>query len=257
MDFLLRAIQVLPGADWLALAGFVIGWVGYVQFARRRGLVRRSVLGSTNRIREAWMLECTRREVRIVDSTVLQNLSSSPSFFASTTILVIGGLAAALGATEKATELVQELPFAARTSALVMDLKLLLLLGVYVHAFFRFTWAMRQYTFGALMIGAAPDRSVFAADEPARLAYAHRAARVMGLAAETFNDGLRAIYFSFAALLWFLSPLALVLGTASVIWVLFRREFHSEILAVLAEAPGALAPAPAPAPGPASGPTGA
>jgi uncharacterized membrane protein len=77
----------------------------------------------------------------------------------------------------------------------------------------------------------------------------------MGLAAETFNDGLRAIYFSFAALLWFLSPLALVLGTASVIWVLFRREFHSEILAVLAEEPGALAPAPAP--GPASGPTGA
>ncbi len=237
MDFLLRALQVLPRADWLALAAFVVGWVGYVQFARRRGLTRRSVLGSTNRIREVWMLESTRREVRIVDSQVLQNLSSAPSFFASTTIFVIGGLAAALGATDKTTEFMQELPFAARTSALVMDLKLLLLLGVYVHAFFRFTWSMRQYTFGALMIGAAPDRDVFAADEAARLAYAHRAARVMGLAAETFNDGLRAIYFGFAALLWFLSPLAMVAGTTGVIWVLYQREFHSELLAVLADEP--------------------
>ncbi len=232
MELLLRAFRVLPAADWAALATFVIGWVGYVQAARRLGLRRRSVLGSTNRIREAWMLESTRREVRIVDSTVLQNLSSAPSFFASTTIFVIGGLAAALGAGDKASELVQEIPFAARTSALVLDLKLLLL-GIYVHAFFRFTWALRQYTFGALMIGAAPDRDVFTADEAARRSYAHRAARVMGLAAETFNDGLRAVYLSFAAMLWFLSPLAMVVGTAGVIWVLYRREFHSDILAVL------------------------
>lgn len=238
MDFLLRALQVLPWADWLALAAFIVGWGGYVQFARRRGLTRRSVLGTTNRIREAWMLETTRREVRIIDSQVLQNLSSAPSFFASTSIFVIGGLAAALGATDKTTELMQEIPFAARTSALVMDLKLLLLLGVYVHAFFRFTWAMRQYTFGALMIGAAPEREVFIGNEPARHAYAQRAARVMGLAAETFNDGLRAIYFGFAALLWFLSPLAMVIGTIGVVWVLYRREFHSDILAALADEPG-------------------
>jgi len=235
MNLILRAIEVLPWTDWLALAAFFIGWIGYVQFAGRRGERRRSVLGTTNRIRQAWMLETTRREVRILDSQVLQNLSSAPSFFASTTIFVIGGLAAALGASEKTSELMQELPFAARTSALVLDLKLLLLLVVYVHAFFRFTWAMRQYTFGALMIGAMPDRDDFVGREAERQRYAKRAARVMGLAAETFNDGLRAIYFGFAALLWFLSPLAMLLGTSGVIWVLFRREFHSDILAVLAE----------------------
>jgi uncharacterized membrane protein len=235
MNLILRAIEVLPWTDWLALATFFVGWVGYVQFAHRRGELRRSVLGTTNRIRQAWMLETSRREVRILDSQVLQNLSSAPSFFASTTIFVIGGLAAALGASEKTSELMQELPFAARTSALVLDLKLLLLLAVYVHAFFRFTWAMRQYTFGALMIGAMPDRDEFVGREAERRAYADRAARVMGLAAETFNDGLRAIYFGFAALLWFLSPLAMLLGTSGVIWVLYRREFHSDILAVLAE----------------------
>jgi uncharacterized membrane protein len=235
MDLLLRALTVLPLADWLALAAFFIGWIGYVHFAKRRARRRVSVLGTTNRIRHEWMLQTTLRDVRILDGAVAQNMASSPSFFASTTIFLIGGLVAALGATDKAAELVHELPFAARTTTLVFDLKLLLLTGIFVHAFFRFTWSMRQYSFGALLIGSAPSAEVFRHDETARQNYARRAGSVMGLAAETFNDGLRAIYLSFAAMLWFISPLAMVLGTAGVIWVLFRREFYSDIVAVLNE----------------------
>jgi uncharacterized membrane protein len=235
MDLLLRALTVLPLADWLALAAFFIGWIGYVHFAKRRARRRVSVLGTTNRIRHEWMLQTTLRDVRILDGAVAQNMASSPSFFASTTIFLIGGLVAALGATDKAAELVHELPFAARTTTLVFDLKLLLLTGIFVHAFFRFTWSMRQYSFGALLIGSAPSAEVFRHDEAARQNYARRAGSVMGLAAETFNDGLRAIYLSFAAMLWFISPLAMVLGTAGVIWVLFRREFYSDIVAVLNE----------------------
>ena len=37
------------------------------------------------------MLQTTWRENRVVDGVVVQNLSTSPSFFASTTILIIGG----------------------------------------------------------------------------------------------------------------------------------------------------------------------
>lgn len=233
MDFLLRALSVLPLVDWLALLAMFAGWIGYVHFARLGAAGRQSVLGTTNRIRHEWMLQAALREVRVVDGVVLQNLSTSPSFFASTTIFIIGGLVAALGASEKAADLVHEIPFAARTSALVFDLKLIVLAGIFVHAFFRFTWSMRQYTFGALLIGAAPSHERFADDEALRQNFADRAGRVMGLAAETFNDGLRAVYMSFAAALWFVSPLAMVLGTAGVIWVLYRREFHSELLAVL------------------------
>ena len=56
------------------------------------------------------MLQTTYREMRVVDGVVIQNLSTSPSFFASTTILIIGGLLAVLGTTEKASELVREHP---------------------------------------------------------------------------------------------------------------------------------------------------
>jgi uncharacterized membrane protein len=55
----------------------------------------------------------------------------------------------------------------------------------------------------------------------------------MGLAAETFNDGLRAYYLSFAAVAWFFSPWAFIAATLAVLWVLYRREFQSEVLEAL------------------------
>lgn len=232
MDILLKPLGLLPWADWLALALFFAGWVGYAIWAKRRAQVRPSILATTNQWRWRWMLQATHRENRIVDSAVTQSLSASPAFFASTSILIIGGLLAAMGATEKASELVQEIPFAARTSTLVFDLKLALLAAIFVHAFFRFTWSIRQYSFGAIIMGAAPEARLFVTDAQ-REAFADHAGRVMGLAAETFNDGLRAYYLSFAAVAWFFSPWAFIAGTVAVLWVLYRREFHSEVLVAL------------------------
>ena len=228
----MRLLGVLPGVDWLALAAFFAAWIGYAMFARRRAEVQPSVLASTNRWRRQWMMQATQRENRIVDAAVIQTLSSSPSFFASTTILIIGGLLAVLGTTDKASELVRELPFAARTSTLIFDLKLALLTAVFVFAFFRFTWSLRQYTFGAILVGATPENKALA-DPLQRAEVADRAGRVLGLAAETFNDGLRAYYFAFALVAWFVSPWACMAATALVVWVLYRREFQSEVLRVL------------------------
>jgi uncharacterized membrane protein len=233
MDAALKIITLLPWTDWLALGWFFVGWVAYAVFARRRGQAEGSLLATTNDYRRLWMLQTTGRDVRVIDGIVIQSLSTSPSFFASTTILIIGGLLALLGTSDKATELVREIPFAARTSTLVFDLKLLLLTAVFVYAFFRFTWSLRQYTFGALMVASAPDHRIFESGEASREEFANRAGRVVGLAAETFNDGLRAYYMSFAVIGWFFSPLWFALGTAAVIYVLFQREFRSEVLEVL------------------------
>lgn len=237
MDTAIKVLGLLPWTDWAAVAAFFVGWAGYAVFAKRRSTLQPSLLDTTNRIRRQWMLQSTYREVRVVDGIVIQNLSTSPSFFASTTILIIGGLLAVLGTTEKATELVREIPFAARTSVLVFDMKVVLLLGVFVYAFFRFTWALRQYTFGALLVGAIPERdhlvAMGAEGEALRQSFAERAGRVVGMAAETFNDGLRAYYFAFAAIGWFFSPLVFAIATAGVVYILYQREFRSDVLAVL------------------------
>ena len=229
---LLQAFKVMALADWLALGGFFVAWVSYAMFAGRRTGAAGSLLANTNRYRLLWMMQTTSRENRVVDAVVVQNLSTSPSFFASTTILIIGGVLAVLG-TQGAADLVKEFPFTTVTSPFVFDLKLMLLLIIFVYAFFRFTWSMRQYTFGALLIASMPEAKFFDSGEANRQEYAERAGRIVGMAAETFNDGLRAYYMSFAVLMWFSSPLAFAIATAGIVFLLYQREFRSDVLEVL------------------------
>jgi uncharacterized membrane protein len=87
----------------------------------------------------------------------------------------------------------------------------------------------------ALVIGAMPFPKEFAEGRQDRVKFAERAGNLVSAAAETFNDGLRAYYFSFAAMAWFFSPIALVLATALVVLILYGREFKSDVLEVLRE----------------------
>ena len=105
-------------------------------------------------------------------------------------------------------------------------LLIILVLGViFVHAFFKFTWALRQFNYCAVLIGAAPK----SADN----AYAQRAAEVSTNASKDFNQGLRAYYFSLAALGWFIHPWMFVAATTLVTVVLHLREHHSTTLKIL------------------------
>lgn len=229
----MKLLSLMPWADWLALISFFALWVGYASFAKVRGMRDRTLLATTNRLRMLWMKQAIARDPRMLDGIITQNLSHTPSFFSSTTIIIIGGLFAVMGTTDKAAELVREIPFAHPTPMLVFEFKLLVLIGIFVYAFFRFTWSMRQYTFVALVIGSLPPAKEFAAGLHDLDQYARRAGVLVGTAAETFNDGLRAYYFSFALLGWFFSPLALVLAAALVVLILYGREFRSEVVQVL------------------------
>ncbi len=229
----MKIFAMLPLLDWLGLVAFLAIWVGYVAFARLWGRRQRSLLTTTNRYRRYWMEQATAREPRMLDGMITQNLSSTPAFFCSTTIIVIGGLFALLGTTDRAAEFVREFPFAQPTPMLVFEFKILLLVAIFVYAYFRFSWSMRQYTFVALVIGSMPPAEEFAAGRYDRKKYAERAGALVASAAEAFNDGLRAYYFSFAAMAWFFSPAVLMLAAVLVAIVLYAREFRSEVLAVL------------------------
>jgi uncharacterized membrane protein len=229
----MNILSILSVFDWLALACFTLAWASYAWYARRVNSSESSLLQVTNRYRFEWLKQATSRDPRMIDAVITQTLSSTPSFFCSTTILVIGGLLAILGTSDKAAELVRDIPFVARTSALIFDVKLITLVVIFVYAFFRFSWSMRQYTFVALVIGGMPAPKMFESGEHDREAYAARAARLVALAVESFNDGLRAYYFAFAVVGWFVSPLVFFLATVGVLVILYRREFKSDVLAVL------------------------
>jgi uncharacterized membrane protein len=94
---------------------------------------------------------------------------------------------------------------------------------------------MRQYTFVALLIGSMPPAEDFINGQANSENHADRAATMTGLAAETFNSGLRAYYFSFAAMGWFFSPWMFIFSTLLVAGILYSREFRSEVLELLQE----------------------
>jgi uncharacterized membrane protein len=229
----MKILSLLPWSDWLVLLFFMAAWIGYAQFATRWSLKRPSILAATNRFRLRWIQVSLTRDPRVLDGIITQTLSNTPAFFSSTTILIMGGLLALMGTTDKAAEFVREIPFSQVTPILVFEFKILVLISIFVYAFFRFSWSMRQYTFVSLMIGALPSHEHFIAHPQEQMDYAERVAAMTGLAAETFNDGLRSYYFAFAVMGWFFSPMAFVLTTVLIVGILYNREFRSDVLEVL------------------------
>ncbi|MFA6022412.1 MAG: DUF599 domain-containing protein, partial [Rhodospirillales bacterium] len=145
-------------------------------------------------------------------------------------ILILGGLVALMGAGEHGYQVYREMPFAGQTSLESFEMKVLLLAGVFVYTFFQFTWALRQFNYCCILMGAAP---AIDADAAAKNGFAVHAARLQDLAANTFNRGLRAYYFALAMMMWFVHAGAFLAAAACVVAILYRREFHSKSLQTL------------------------
>lgn len=173
------------------------------------------------------------RDNRIADASVIGNLERNASFFASSTLIILAGVLTVLGSSDRAVSLLQDLPLVQPVSRELSELKLISLAMVFVYAFFTFSWCMRQYNFAAVLVGSAPLIGERDVSEPERRAFACRAARVVSMAANQFNLGLRAYYFGLATLGWFINPWFFMLLTAGVVVVLYHREFHSDVLKVM------------------------
>jgi uncharacterized membrane protein len=170
------------------------------------------------------------REIRIVDSSLTGILMNSAQFYANTTIYIIAGMIAVAGTLDPLMQFTGQLPFARAQTRQVVEAKLFVLIAIFVFAYFKFTWALRQFNILTILIGAAPLPTA----EPAHLhAAALRFGALNTLAGDEFNDGIRAYYFGFAALSWFVNPWTFMVVTLLVITVLWRRDFRSATLDVL------------------------
>jgi uncharacterized membrane protein len=219
------------GLDAIAIAWFLMLVVGYQIVAARRPLAARSIVDAVQRQRVAWMLNMAVRDNRTLDAIVLQSLGQGNAFFASTSVIAIGGLAAIMGSGEKVQVLLEQLPYVARSSPQLWDLKVLVMIGVFIYAFFKFAWAFRLSHYTGIMIGATPIPTETNVDECRT--HAERTATLIGIAAEHSNGGLRSFYYAMAVMAWFFHPLAFMAATSWVLLILVRRDFHSRSLRVL------------------------
>ncbi|PPD30227.1 MAG: hypothetical protein CTY20_04005 [Hyphomicrobium sp.] len=220
----------MPDLDAFALdlaAGlwFALSVVIFHQLVNRKVFLDRSIAGAIQAQRVQWMRNMADRENRLVDTQVLQALSHGNAFFASTSAIAIGGLAALMGSGDTAQVLLERIPYVAKSPSALFEIKLVLLATIFVFAFFKFAWAFRLSHYTGIMIGATPIPTASNADECDL--HARRTAALIGIAAEHANTGLRSYYYSAAALAWFFHPLLFIAATTWVLIILVRREFFS------------------------------
>jgi len=220
----------LTWLDGVAVAWFALVWIGYARLTALPIWRRRNLNQAMAAHRGAWMEAMVGRENRITDAALIGHIMQSVSFFASTTIIVVAALLSALHAIDDIRAAVTELPFAEPASKAAWQLKLLALIAVFVYAFFKFSWSIRQWNYCCVLIGATSPIGVAAA-----AADGVRAARMATAAARAFNAGLRALYFALAMLAWFVHPLAFMVAALWVMAVLARRQYRSDAAAVIVD----------------------
>lgn len=168
-----------------------------------------------------------KRQLRMPDVIMMGNFLHSSVFFASTAILIIGGLVAALGASDKAMQAITALPFVTQVGQGLWELKIMALICVFIYAFVKFIWAMRLADYSSILFNAAPFN-----DSDIGQQYATELGKIAGLFAWHFNQGLRANLFALALLGWWINAWFFIASTSLIVIVLYRREFCSKSLVI-------------------------
>lgn len=221
---------LLTPLDALALTVFFACWAGYTAVVDRVPRIqRRSVIAAMDEHRRRWMIALLDRENRISDTAIIGNLMQSTGFLANTSIFILAGLVALLGSPDLGRRVLAALPFAdAPVSDIAWEMRIALLVLIFVRAFFELTWALRQFNYCSIVIGGIGLGAGF-------MPQAEMAAKVANRAARHFNTGLRAYYFGLAALAWIIHPVALIIASLLVLRELHRREFRSVVRDALAD----------------------
>ncbi|MGH1576709.1 DUF599 domain-containing protein [Planktotalea sp.] len=178
--------------------------------------------------RREWMRQMITRDPRIFDATILGNLRQGTAFFASASMISIGGVLALVGNTERLIGIADDLTLS-RDPNIVWEVKLMVTLFFVTNAFLKFVWSNRLFGYCAVVMSSVPNEI----DDPACMPRAMQAGEINVTAARSFNRGLRSVYFGLASAAWLAGPIALALATMVTCLVLWRREFASQSRNVL------------------------
>jgi uncharacterized membrane protein len=225
-------LHLFSPLDFTALAVLAIGWIWIGWRIEHPSAKRPSVSLLVAGFRRDWMYQMVTREPRVFDAQLISNLRQATTFFASTSMIAIGGGVALIGNTEQLAGLANDLTLG-NAPSIVWEIKILLVLLFLSNAFLKFVWAHRLFGYCSVLMAAVPNRP----DAPLVYERAEQAADLSINAARSFNRGMRATYFGLAAAAWLLGAPALILATLITASVLWRREFASKSRQTLLRVP--------------------
>jgi uncharacterized membrane protein len=212
--------------DFIALAWFIAAWAGYAVMLEFVPREREGLNARMDRYREVWMRRMLDRDMRMVDMQVMAALQNGTAFFASTSLLAIGGALTLIRSTDDVLDVVATLPIGIQTTRVLWEMKAIGLAVIFVYAFFKFAWSYRLYNYVAILLGAMPPPSE--KDTAEAEAHVQRTTKLFTAAGRHFNHGQRSFFFALGFLGWFISPYVFMATTAAVVFVMWWRQFGSD-----------------------------
>jgi uncharacterized membrane protein len=209
--------------DLIAFAWFMLAWAGYSVMIEWTAFGQSGLNNRMHRYREDWMRQMLQREMRMVDGQIIGSLQNGTAFFASTSLLAIGGTLALMRSPSDIMEIFAALPFGIRPTSGVLEMKVIGLLIIFIYAFFKFSWSYRLFNYAAILLGATPP--AHESNKSSAKQAAARCARVVTLAGRHFNRGQRAFFFALGYLGWFASAWVFMVATLAVLIVTVLRQF--------------------------------
>ena len=225
-------LKLFTPLDLLAVVVLVGGWAFIGWYIEKDHAGRQSTHNVMTKYRIQWMEVMTRRTPRIFDVNMMSTLRQGTSFFISAVMLGIGGCVALIGQADKLRGVAVDLTGGTETPIVVWEFKILLIILLLSSAFLKFVWSHRLFGYNAIVMAAVPEGDP---DSEVTKSMARKSAKLNIYAARSFNRGLRATYFSLAALAWLIGPLALMLSSVLTLYVIYQREFNSQSRAALLE----------------------
>jgi uncharacterized membrane protein len=226
-------MTVFSALDLVAIGTFLVIWGGYSFIVDQTALAKDGLNRRMHAYREIWMQRMLEREQRMVDMQIMAALQNGTAFFASTSLIAIGGSLALLRSTDEMIAIASALPLGIQTSRVGWEAKTVGLAILFIYAFFKFAWSYRLYNYVAILLGATPFTSE--KETPEAAAHVLRTARLFTTAGRHFNRGQRAFFFSLAYLGWFAGPVVFLVSTVAVLVVMWRRQFASDSLRAVAD----------------------
>ena len=216
--------------DIAAFSWFVFCWLGYSVLINLCKNKSGNIHGLMHGYRLNWMEHALQRSDQTVDVVSLGNLMRAVAFFASTSILIVAALIPLLGYGDKASVFIASLPYTITNPAPIWEIKTLSLIVIFTYAFFKYTWALRQYHY-ATIIFLSSEYHIKNKENIKDIV--SRNANILSNAARHFSMGIRSYYYAIAVLSWYLHPLLFMISTTLVVIIIFRREFMSKALDIL------------------------
>ncbi|WP_298974436.1 DUF599 domain-containing protein [uncultured Roseobacter sp.] len=219
---LMDRIALFQPVDFAAVALLFLLWIGIgfrIEHPSAKHLSTSLIMAG---YRQEWMRQMVTREPRIFDAQVLGTLRQGTAFFASTSVIAIGGTLAVIGNAERLAGVAEDITLIDHPT-IVWELKLMVLTLFLTNSFLKFVWANRLFGYCAVLMAAVPNDP----KDPDAYKCAEKAAQINITGAKSFNRGLRALYFALASAAWLAGPIPLILASLITVIVIWRREFAS------------------------------